>query len=227
MLEYDVVRAQIGSHIYFIRSTSCDRTHFILKKEARIQSKIVPTTLSFEKDRVIKIWYVEDLIQSLLVESNTTYLQLFNEEIIDNKEKTGTAEIERKFLIRRLPEGMENYPGILMTYGYLMAESYREMRIVGLISASGEAILHFMTIKGSGTLNRKETEVMLNEEQFETLWPLTENTRLLKRRYFIPCDKHTAELDIYRDHLTGLCIVEVEFDSVIESLFLQNGLEKI
>ena len=111
-----------------------------------------------------------------------------------------------------------------LRYGYLMAEKHREIRVLIIGSYSKYDIYHFMAIKSGGTLSREETEVMINKSQFDTLYGLTENTRLRKMRYFIPYGKYIAELDVYSDQLSGLHTVEVEFDTIQKKQKFYNSV---
>ena len=75
----------------------------------------------------------------------------------------------------------------------------------------------FLTVKRGSGLERLEEEIEITEEQFDALWPATEGRRLAKRRFYVPLDERTAEVDVYGGGLTGLITAEVEFGSVAES----------
>lgn len=122
-----------------------------------------------------------------------------------------SVEIERKFLVKTLPETLKKYKSEKISQGYLVALEDIEVRIR---KKSNE---FYLTVKSGGDLKRKETEVELQEEQFNTLWPLTEYKRIEKKRYYIPYKNHTIELDIYTGLLKGLIVAEVEFQSEVES----------
>jgi CYTH domain-containing protein len=62
-------------------------------------------------------------------------------------------------------------------------------------------------------LKRQELELSLNPELFERLWPLTEGRRVEKVRYEIERSGHLWEVDVFEHDLSGLVMVEVEFDS--------------
>ena len=77
-----------------------------------------------------------------------------------------------------------------------------------------------MTVKRGAQLVRDEEEITLTKEQFETLWPMTENRCIVKKRYILHPDNRpnvTIEVDVYEEELEGLIIAEVEFSSVEES----------
>jgi CYTH domain-containing protein len=118
-------------------------------------------------------------------------------------------EIERKFLVERLPANLDAHPSAQIDQGYLaLTEDGLEVRIRNY---GGQA---FLTIKsGAGTV-RLEEEIEIDQRRFRALWPLTERKRISKRRYAIPAE-HAAliELDVYDGALAGLRIAEVEFES--------------
>lgn len=111
-------------------------------------------------------------------------------------------EIERKFLVKRLPFDSETHPSIPIEQGYLALEP--EGQEVRLRRKGG---LYYLTVKSQGTLVREEYEVELSREQFEVLWPGTNARRLQKDRYLF----EAFELDIYKGNLKGLIVAEIEF----------------
>jgi adenylate cyclase len=119
------------------------------------------------------------------------------------------VEIERKFLVDQPPSDLDAYPSAQIDQGYLaITENGLEVRIRNY---GGQA---FLTVKSGAGEVRLEEEIEIDERRFHSLWPLTEGTRIRKRRYLIPAgDGLRLELDVYGDALTGLLIAEVEFDS--------------
>jgi adenylate cyclase len=122
------------------------------------------------------------------------------------------TEIERKFLITTLPE---NLIGALepnhILQGYLAVhEDKTEVRIRQF---GGQ---YWQTIKSPGHLSRLEFELLIEEQLFHDLWPLTKGRNLKKNRFNIPYHGKTIELDIYLENLTGLIVAEVEFKSMEE-----------
>lgn len=116
-------------------------------------------------------------------------------------------EIERKFLVRKLPDGLTTYPSNEISQGYLVSlDDGLQVRL----RKSGER--HTLTFKrGTGNV-REEREVELTAKQFDALWPATEGKRLVKTRYEIPLCQRTVEIDLYHDRHEGLIVAEVEFD---------------
>ena len=119
------------------------------------------------------------------------------------------VEIERKFLVERLPQDLDVHPYGEIEQGYLAITDDVEVRV----RRYGDDA--FLTVKSSGGESRVEEEIEINPHRFASLWPLTEGRRIEKRRYRIPAgDGLKLELDVYHGRLEGLLTAEVEFASV-------------
>jgi adenylate cyclase len=120
----------------------------------------------------------------------------------------GGIEIERKFLVSRLPEDLTRYPHEPVTQGYLViGDDGFEVRIR---RTPGVTVL---TIKaGRGTV-RLEEEIPISAATFASLWPLTEGRRVEKARYHVPHADAVIEVDVFEGALRGLVTAEVEFRS--------------
>jgi adenylate cyclase len=117
------------------------------------------------------------------------------------------VEIERKFLVERLPDGLDDNPSAEIEQGYLAITDEVEVRV----RRYGEQA--FLTVKSGAGEVRVEEEIEIDARRFAALWPLTDNRRIQKRRYRIPSGDLTIELDMYHGRLSGLLVAEVEFDS--------------
>jgi CYTH domain-containing protein len=116
-------------------------------------------------------------------------------------------EIERKFLIRRMPDALTSFPHAEMWQGYLVtAPGGVQVRM----RKAGEK--YSLTYKRGRGNAREEREIELTREQFETLWPATEGRRLTKTRYDVPLGDRVVEIDVYTGKNVGLVVAEVEFD---------------
>jgi adenylate cyclase len=115
-------------------------------------------------------------------------------------------EIERKFLVKWLPDGLKRSRSFVIEQGYLATESAgRQVRI----RKRGHTAS--LTFKARRDSHREEREVKLSPKQFAALWPGTAGRRLRKVRYEIPWQNVLIELDIYRGRHAGLVVAEVEF----------------
>jgi CYTH domain-containing protein len=128
-----------------------------------------------------------------------------------NSHTRNGREIERKFLVKRLPASLKRSPRFLIAQGYLSAETggrHVRLRKKGKVTS-----LTFKVSRGNARGEREEREVRLSPKQFSALWPATRGRRLRKMRYEIPWKKHKIEVDIYRGENHGLVVAEVEFPS--------------
>jgi adenylate cyclase len=115
-------------------------------------------------------------------------------------------EIERKFLVKWLPDNLKQSRRFVIEQGYLATESAgRQVRL----RKTGKTTS--LTFKVGRASHREEREVKLSQKQFAALWPGTVGRRLRKVRYEIPWDNVMIEIDIYRGRHAGLVVAEVEF----------------
>ena len=113
-------------------------------------------------------------------------------------------EIERKFLIQKMPEHPEQYKS------HLIEQAYLNVRPVVRVRREDEN--YYMTYKGAGMMVREEYNLPLTKEAYEHLIVKADGTVISKTRYRIPIGNDlTAELDIFDGALNGVLLVEVEF----------------
>lgn len=122
-------------------------------------------------------------------------------------------EIERKFLVRVLPEQLNRYPVLKIEQGYLSEDP-----VVRIRRQNEDYIL---TYKSRGLLSRKEYNLPLTKEAFLHLMSKIDGIPIRKKRYCIPLDPYTIELDVFEGALTGLFLAEVEFPTEQEALAFQ------
>jgi len=113
-------------------------------------------------------------------------------------------EVERKFLVDRLPEEIAAVAEEEVAQGYV-ATGDDEVRI----RRQGDR--YVLTVKQGQGLSRVEVEVPLEPAAFEELWPLTEGRRVEKTRRTTSIDEQKLEVDVYGGPLAGLITAEVEF----------------
>lgn len=117
-------------------------------------------------------------------------------------------EIERKFLIKELPD-LSKYEYVDIEQGYLCTHP-----VVRIRKKNDKYIL---TYKGSGLMAREEIEAELTKEAYEHLREKIDGHTITKRRYLIPFEPYTIELDVFEGHKSGLIMAEVEFPSIDEA----------
>ncbi len=126
--------------------------------------------------------------------------------------KVPTLEIERKFLVKSLPENIDQYPHKDIRQGYLaISEDGTEVRL----RQKGKK--YFQTVKSGTGKTRSEAEIEITEDQFNNLWDATNGKRVEKTRYEISHEKGLIELDIYHGDLEGLLSAEIEFSNEDDS----------
>lgn len=118
-------------------------------------------------------------------------------------------EIERKFLIKTLPENLAQYPHRTLEQGYLCVDPVVRVRKDGA---------HYeLTYKSKGFLKREEYNLPLTEEAYHHLVAKIDGQRICKERYCIPYFNYTIELDIFQRSLAPLILAEVEFQTEEEA----------
>ena len=119
-------------------------------------------------------------------------------------------EIERKYLVQRLPENYKTYPHSELEQGYLCTNPVVRIR------KADDA--YTLTYKGSGFMVREEYNLPLTKEAYFHLRSKTNGRMIHKIRYRIPFgEKHTIELDVFLDELAPLILAEVEFSTEEEA----------
>jgi len=115
-------------------------------------------------------------------------------------------EIERKFLLKRLPNRLASFPREEIEQGYLAVEGGG---VQVRLRKRGTTMV--LTYKRGNKAVREEREITLSAKQFNALWPATLGRRLTKIRYAVPWKMHTIEVDVYTGRHDGVVIAEVEF----------------
>lgn len=119
-------------------------------------------------------------------------------------------EIEKTFLVKKLPKKLSLFKSSKIKQGYISSTS-SPLRI----RQKGDKyeLTKKIPLKEGDFSSVNEINIPLTENEFNKLWSLVEKS-LEKTRYLIPIkDNLIAELDIYEKELQGLSVVEVEFIS--------------
>ena len=118
-------------------------------------------------------------------------------------------EIERTFTVKQLPENLESYPCKKLEQAYLNTDPVIRIR--------REDDCFYLTYKGRGMLAREEYNLPLNESSYAHLLPKCDGNVISKRRYLIPFEGYTIELDVFDAPFAPLIIAEVEFSTKEEA----------
>lgn len=118
-------------------------------------------------------------------------------------------EIERKYLIKTLPENLEQYPLRVLEQGYLCTTPVVRIR--------KDNDKYELTYKSGGLMARQEYNLPLTADAYEHLRLKVDGRIISKRRYMLPLREYTIELDIFEGDLAPLMLAEVEFSSIEEA----------
>lgn len=116
------------------------------------------------------------------------------------------VEIERKWRLHAKPEGLDAYPKTEMEQGYLCRKPVVRVR------RDGDQ--YYLTYKGRGLMTREEYNLSLTKEAYEHLIRKADGAVIHKSRFCMPLRGGlTAEIDVFHGALSGLLLLEVEFES--------------
>lgn len=119
-------------------------------------------------------------------------------------------EIERKYLVKQVPENLASYPFHEIEQGYLCTEPVVRIR--------RQDEDYYLTYKSKGLMIREEYNLPLTKDAYFHLREKIDGRLISKRRYLIPLDPYTIELDMFRSPKDDLILAEVEFPSEEEAL---------
>ena len=120
-------------------------------------------------------------------------------------------EIERKFLIKKLPDNLTSYKAGKIEQAYLCTDPVVRVR--------RDNDDYYLTYKSKGMIVREEYNLPLTKEAYGHLLAKADGNIITKTRYEIPeKDNLTIELDVFEGKFDGLLLAEVEFASEEEAL---------
>lgn len=120
-------------------------------------------------------------------------------------------EIERKFLIKNLPDNLTSYKARKIEQAYLCTDPVVRVR--------RDNDVYYLTYKSKGMIVREEYNLPLTKEAYGHLLAKADGNIITKTRYEIPeKDNLTIELDVFEGKFDGLLLAEVEFASEEEAL---------
>lgn len=126
-------------------------------------------------------------------------------------------EIEKKYTVKSLPDGLEQYTCHIIEQAYLNTPPVVRVR------RSGDK--YTLTYKGSGLMAREEYNLPLDEASYLHLREKADGNVISKKRYVIPLEAPRfaeafapkqaldlkIELDIFEPPFAPLIIAEIEF----------------
>lgn len=124
-------------------------------------------------------------------------------------------EIERKYLVKSLPNDIDRYEHTEIEQGYLCTSPTLRIRKMG--DAYILTVKEKVVSESAAIVNREE-EFALTQEKYEALRLKCDGQLVKKTRYRIPISGGLiAELDVFHGQHEGLILVEVEFPTVNEA----------
>ena len=133
-------------------------------------------------------------------------------------------EIERKFLIKKIPKGLI---GTTLRQGYLQSEKQRAVRIRTIEKSRLKR--GFLTIKGVGNssgMSRYEFETEIPIADADYLLNLCDQPIIEKTRYIYEHESLIWEIDDFHGVNDGLIIAEVELKSEDQKIKKPDFVDK-
>ncbi len=122
-------------------------------------------------------------------------------------------EIEKKFLVKTIPEHLKLFDTSVIEQGYLCAGP-----VIRIRKLDEEYILTYKSRTGVNTVEdvcvNREEELPLTREAYEHLKPKCDGYIIEKERHRISYEGHTIELDVFHGKNEGLIVAEVEFATI-------------
>ncbi|MBI4086958.1 hypothetical protein HY416_03180 [Candidatus Kaiserbacteria bacterium] len=120
-------------------------------------------------------------------------------------------ELERTFLAKSLPSDLHTHPNKRIVDLYVdNGTPHRDLRIRQLGDRC--EITRKRPTHGTDSSKQEEQTIALEKIEFDSL-AHTRGPKIEKTRYYYPYGDITAEFDIFEGALTGLVLIDFEFDS--------------
>ena len=121
-------------------------------------------------------------------------------------------EIEKKYLIKSIPDNLDNYRHYDIEQAYISASPAIRVRKKGVYLDGTLSPTYILTVKGKGLIKREEFELTLEKKEYDNLLKKAEGNVITKCRYLIPLTEGLSlELDIFQGIFKGLVMGEIEF----------------
>lgn len=124
-------------------------------------------------------------------------------------------EIERKYLVSALPEGLQERQHTDIEQCYLSTSPVMRIRQLG----EDVSVFTFKRRRSNdvGAISNVEIEFPIPADKYKELREERVSGLVKKTRYYIPLGSLTAELDVFHGGHEGLKMVEVEFPTLEEA----------
>jgi CYTH domain-containing protein len=120
-------------------------------------------------------------------------------------------EIERRFLVKELPEDLDKYPFEVLEDNYVPLN--RKHPIIRIRRIGNKFFITKKTLQreDSHSFATEET-IILDDEEYEFLKNIP-GKKLKKKRYRYKYNGMDCEIDVYEGDLKGLVMIDFEFDN--------------
>ncbi len=118
-------------------------------------------------------------------------------------------EFEKTYLLKTVPSDLTNCDSIVIEDRYVpQSVDHPVLRLRRYGDWLG--LTKKYPVQGSDSSTQYEHTIVLNPDEYAALAGLPAKT-FVKRRYYYPLGRVTAEIDVYQGQLQGLATVDVEF----------------
>lgn len=126
-------------------------------------------------------------------------------------------EIEKKYLVSKLPDNLSDYPAVELEQCYLCSSPTIRIR-----KKNEDYILTYKnrikpSVKDVRLCVSDEVELPLTKESYEHLRKKADGKQITKTRYLIPYEGYRIELDVFHGDYEGFYLAEVEFETEEQS----------
>lgn len=123
-------------------------------------------------------------------------------------------ELERTFLAKTIPQGLKGCKHKEIIDVYVPAKAEHPVLRIRKNCKKFE-MTKKTPVKGNDASEQLEQTIILSREEFEALSTL-EGKRAAKDRYYYPCNGRIAEVDVFKEALAGLVLIDFEFERAEE-----------
>jgi CHAD domain-containing protein/CYTH domain-containing protein len=223
-----VLQAEIGKAVEQAGAEDARRRHDAALEPAALAESAAPSP-DVGSDMAGLARVGETRIDQLFGRLRSDWLEGRAEPLLQRVERFGLGlekrrarhiEIERKFLLTGVPEVAKEVEPLEIDQGWIAGELVNE-RVRR--TRGPESDTYSRTIKLGEGVARSEFEEPMTPDVFETMWELTVNRRISKRRYQVPDGNRTWEIDEFTDR--ELVLAEVEIDAEEEEVKVPDWLK--
>lgn len=121
------------------------------------------------------------------------------------------VELELTYLAKYLPEGLLDSPSKIIVDNYYPLDGGGHPKLRIRKNGDNYVITKKISVDGKDFSHQHEHTIKLTEHEYNDLTK-TPGRQVSKRRYFYPYNGRTAEVDVFSGALTGLVLVDFEFN---------------